>query len=71
MKMNVEIRPPKIFGRRNKEEDKGQMEVSVNDTKVSETALLVGGALVFGLTVGYLVGFNRGVNKNSTMYIIQ
>lgn len=71
MHMNVEFKPPKLFGRKNKEEDKGQMEISVNDKKISETTLLVGGTLVVGLTLGYLIGFNRGVNKNTSMYIIK
>lgn len=70
MRMNVEFKPPRLFGKKDKDE-KGQMEISVNDKKVSDTTVLVGGALVVGLTLGYLVGFNRGVNKNSTMYVIK
>lgn len=71
MHMNVEFKPPKIFGKKGKEESKGQMEISVNDKKISEATLLIGGSLIAGLTVGYLVGFNRGVNKNSNVYIVK
>lgn len=71
MNMNVDVKLPKLFGRKDKEDGKGQMEVCVNDKQIPETAILVAGSLVIGLTIGYLVGFNRGVNKNANVYIIK
>lgn len=71
VKHTIELRMPKIFGKKKtKEELEGETEVIVKNADVAR-ALSIGAPLVIGLTVGYLVGFNRGVNKNSTVYIIK
>lgn len=77
MKHTFEIKMPKLFGKKKdikEPEIKTEVEVEeVIDEVVNSipTKLLVGGALVAGYGVGYLVGHRSGVLRAASIVIFK
>lgn len=72
MKHTFKIGLPKIFDRKRKYEAEMETEVDLSD-KADEinAALIVGGVLLTGITIGYFVGFRSGVNKAGSVVIFK
>lgn len=73
MKHTVELRLPRLFGKK-KDENKPEVTTKVFvDDEVREIPLqvIVGTTLVIGLGVGYLIGFRSGSMKRSNTYIFK
>lgn len=68
MKHTIEVKMPRLFGK--KKEDDGTEVITEVDLEKKEDdisrALVIAGTLTAGLTIGYLVGYNRGVVRNKT-----
>lgn len=65
MKHTIELKMPKLFNKKKVDnEPEVVTEVDLNEMKENEDLKNVGKiavAVVAGLTVGYLVGFNKGI----------
>jgi len=70
MKHTIEFKLPKIFGKKTEQELEGETEFVLKNRDISRM-VSIGIPVAVAFTAGYLIGFNRGVNKNSTMYIIK
>lgn len=65
MKHTIELKMPRLFGKKsNKPEVTTEIDLE-NNTNIS-TGLLIGGVLTIGITAGYFVGFRAGVGKGGT-----
>lgn len=75
MKHTVELRLPKLFGRKKKEqEQKPEVTTKVfleEETKEISVQVIAGVTLAVGLTAGYLVGHMKGVSKGGVTYIFK
>lgn len=75
MKHQIELRLPKIFGKKKKtEESKPEVTTKVfveEELNELPKSVLIGGLLVVGVTAGYLVGFKNGVSKGGNTYIFR
>ena len=72
MKHQIELRFPKIFGK--KKEDKPEVTTKVyveDEIKEVPLQVIVGTTLAVGLVAGYLVGHRSGVNKGGNTYIFK
>lgn len=73
MKHQIELRFPKIFGKK-KQEDKPEVTTKVfveDEIKEAPIQVIVGVTLAVGLTAGYLVGHMNGVSKGGNTYIFK
>lgn len=71
MKHTVELKLPKIWGRKKKTEDTEiTTEIDLDNTTSVPAVLIIGAPLVIGVTVGYLVGFKHGVGKGGTSIVV-
>jgi hypothetical protein len=70
MKHTIELKMPKFFGRKTEMDPEGETEVRMKNKDIT-TVVAIAVPLIVGLTAGYFVGFNKGVMKNSNMYIIK
>lgn len=74
MKHSVEIRLPKLFGKKKASEEKPEVTTKVYlEDEVREVPLpvIIGVTLAVGVTAGYLVGFKGGVEKGGNTYIFK
>ena len=71
MKIKHEFKIPKFFKEKVENAKERMEEVEEDFKRVSTTALLIGVPLAAGLTLGYLVGFNKGLLKTTATYIIK
>ncbi len=63
MKHTIEVKLPRLFGKKAKEEKaKDEVTLETDNEKVSKV-LKVAVPVVAGVTIGYLVGHNRGMAK--------
>jgi hypothetical protein len=72
MKHTIQLKMPKLFGRK-KNEDGPDVVTEVDLTKKEQeisVAILVAVPLIVGVSVGYLVGFRAGVHKGGTNVIV-
>lgn len=73
MKHTIEVKFPKIFGKKKKvDEPDVKTEVDLEE-EFSNLPLpwIVGGTLVVGLTIGYLVGHRNGVMKGGNVFVFK
>lgn len=75
MKHTVELRLPKLWGKKKTEqESKPEVTTKVfveDEVKEVPMKIIVGATLAVGLTAGYLVGFKNGVEKGGNTYIFK
>ena len=74
MKHQVELRLPKLFGKKKVEGEEETPEVVTKvyiDDEVKEIPLpvLLVVTLAVGVTAGYFIGFRQGVHKGGSTYI--
>lgn len=74
MKHTVEVKLPKLFGRKDKDisnEAEVVTEIDLNDKNKSvPLAVVIAAPLVIGLSIGYLVGFKAGVGRGGTSVVV-
>lgn len=76
MRHIVEFKMPKMFGNKKKVEDEPEVRTKVDLDEAVKTVdipqpLFIGGLVVAGLTVGYLVGYKQGVEKGSKIVVVK
>lgn len=70
MKHTIELKLPKLFGKK-KKDDETEVTTAVEvDDKTISTIVSVGVPLAIGLSVGYLVGHHKGVSKQLTSVVV-
>lgn len=64
IKHTIELKLPKIFGKKKVDETGAKTEVKTEiNLENKEQYIIIGTSLALGLTVGYLIGHHRGINK--------
>lgn len=76
MKHEVQLRLPRIFGRKKKTEQGEKPEVTTkvfveDEFKEVPLQIIIGTTLAVGLTAGYLVGFRNGSKNGGNTYIFK
>lgn len=72
MKHIVEVKMPRLFGKKAKDESEVRTEVDLEDKEKSiPTALLITAPLVVGMAIAYMAGYNRGVSKGPTVIVVK
>ena len=71
MKHTIELKFPKLFGKKKSEKvESVHTEIDVaEEVKEIPVPVLVAGVAVVSMTAGYLVGFKRGVEKSGVTII--
>ena len=66
MKHTIELKLPKLFGKKAKQEEKVNKEEEVTletDNEKVTKALKIAAPMVAGIAVSYLVGYNKGMTN--------
>lgn len=77
MKHVVQLKMPKLFGKKKDIDNSPEVTTEVDLDEVikqhreTPTIVKMGGVLVVGLTVGYLVGFKEGVSKVGNVIVVK
>lgn len=67
MEHTIKVKWPKLFGKKKVDETEVVTEV---DLENKDKYILIGGALIVGIAIGYMVGHNRGSSKMLERVII-
>lgn len=67
MEHTIRFKWPRLFGKKKADEAEVKTEINLEN---KDKYILIGGALVVGMTVGYLIGHNRGASTMLQRVII-
>jgi TPP-dependent pyruvate/acetoin dehydrogenase alpha subunit len=75
MRINIDLKPmlPKLFGRKDEvnKDNNVDVDTSEKDKNVLGTIQLIGVVTLVSFTIGYIMGFNKGVSKNANVYVVK
>lgn len=76
MRHIVELKMPKLFGKKKHNNDESEIRTEVDLNEQIETVdipqpIFVVGLVVTTLTVGYLIGYQRGINNRNNIVIVK